>query len=68
MEIYNEQIRDLLAPGCRFTGLLLRNLSLSLSFGDAIWFTIHTHYGNLISVPKQQPSLGCVVFLVKLLV
>ena len=36
----------------------VKELKLSYHIGETLLFTIYTHYGNLISVPQQQPSLG----------
>ena len=35
--------------------LSVKKLNLSYYVGESIRITIHTHCGNLISIPQQQP-------------
>ena len=44
--------------GFRVYWVAVEELKLSYYIGETLLFTLYTHYGNLISVPYQQPSLG----------
>ena len=46
----------------------VKELKLSYYIGETLLFTMYTHYGNLISVPEQQPRLfACLLSLAAVL-